>query len=252
MPFTLAHAAASLPFRRTRLPVSAIVIGCLAPDLLYFMRLAPRGRFGHSLHGVLFLDLPIALGMYWIWRAYLRPGTLAVAVSPERGLKAIEERRWSVGSTLIAVAAILLGIASHLLWDSFTHIDSWPYWHSAFLRHVFTLPLLGEEHGYDLMQNLSSVGGLVILGLWLRNHWWDDAGHVRFHISGEWRRRALAACLIAAACGVARGLWGTRGLPWQHSWLLIVVEFLVAGMAVLFAEWLLAAMIVTYRLTRSR
>ena len=35
MPFTLSHAAAALPFRRTRLVMSALVFGCFAPDLEY-------------------------------------------------------------------------------------------------------------------------------------------------------------------------------------------------------------------------
>ena len=39
MPFTLSHAAAALPFRRTRLIKSALVIGCFAPDFEYFIPL---------------------------------------------------------------------------------------------------------------------------------------------------------------------------------------------------------------------
>lgn len=231
--------------------MAAIVMGCLAPDLLYFMRLAPRGRFGHTLPGVFLFDLPIALALFWMWRTFLRPGTLAVAVSPEAGVRAIDERRWSTGCVLIAVVAILLGIATHLVWDSFTHPGYWPSEHIAFLQQTITVPLLGDEAGYDLMQQLSSFGGLAILGVWLWNHWRDDTGDIRFHISSEWKGRSIAACLIAAACGIARALWGTRGVPWQVCEPLLVVEFIVTGMAVLFGAWLVAAVIVTYRLGRS-
>jgi hypothetical protein len=37
MPFTLSHAAAALLFRRTRLVLSAVVVGCCAPDFVYFL-----------------------------------------------------------------------------------------------------------------------------------------------------------------------------------------------------------------------
>ena len=37
MPFTGSHAAAVLPFARSRLPASALVIGSVAPDLPYYL-----------------------------------------------------------------------------------------------------------------------------------------------------------------------------------------------------------------------
>ena len=37
MPFTPSHAAAVLPFLRTPLPASALVIGSVAPDLPYYL-----------------------------------------------------------------------------------------------------------------------------------------------------------------------------------------------------------------------
>ena len=39
MPLTIAHPAAVLPFRHSRLPISALVIGSLAPDFEYFLHL---------------------------------------------------------------------------------------------------------------------------------------------------------------------------------------------------------------------
>ena len=46
MPFTPAHVAAALPFRRTRLIWSALIVGTIAPDLEYYVRLNADGRSG--------------------------------------------------------------------------------------------------------------------------------------------------------------------------------------------------------------
>jgi|HubBroStandDraft_1064217.scaffolds.fasta_scaffold451974_2 hypothetical protein len=58
MPFTLAHAAAALPFRRLHLVWSGLVIGTFAPDLEYFVRFSPNDGYGHTLVGALVLSLP--------------------------------------------------------------------------------------------------------------------------------------------------------------------------------------------------
>ena len=72
MPFTLSHAAAALPFRRTRLVMSAVVVGCFAPDFEYFSPLGHHGSFGHTLTGMFVLDLPLGLAVLWLFHRYVR------------------------------------------------------------------------------------------------------------------------------------------------------------------------------------
>src|SRR5262245_60819187 len=79
MPFTAAHAVAALPFRRTRLYSAAFVVGCLSPDFEYFLRLVPRGSFGHTLPGVFLLGLPLSLAVLWLFQRYVADALVAVA-----------------------------------------------------------------------------------------------------------------------------------------------------------------------------
>lgn len=72
VPFTLSQAAAALPFRHTRLIWSAVVVGCFAPDFEYFLRLAPKGGFGHTLLGMFVLDLPVALLVVWLFHRFAK------------------------------------------------------------------------------------------------------------------------------------------------------------------------------------
>ena len=72
MPFTLSHAAAALPFRKTRLEMSALVTGCFAPDFSYFMFVIPHGLIGHTLSGTFVFDLPLSLIVLWLFHAYMK------------------------------------------------------------------------------------------------------------------------------------------------------------------------------------
>ncbi|HEX8246031.1 MAG TPA: DUF4184 family protein, partial [Longimicrobium sp.] len=127
MPITPAHAAAAWPLHRAwrRLPLAALVIGTFSPDLEYVLRLEPRGKFGHSPLGLLVFCVPVTLAVWWAWRALVRPALVPLLPSGPRA--ALESpspgRRTDV--LPLAVFAALLGAATHVLWDGFTHDTGW-------------------------------------------------------------------------------------------------------------------------------
>ena len=67
------------------------------------------------------------------------------------------------------VLALLLGSASHLLWDSFTHSHSydWPVQNSEYLRSVAFY--IGDYplKVYRLLQHGSSIIGLLVVYFWV-------------------------------------------------------------------------------------
>ncbi len=173
MPFTLAHAAAAYPLRRTRLILSALIFGTFAPDLEYFLRFAPRGPFGHTTRGLFFFCLPVGFGAFWIFHdlvkeplASLMPRGIRGRITP--GIYPMSLRRPL--HIVLVLVSILIGAITHIFWDSFTHARYWPGHHLPVLREVFTLPLVGEVHLYKLLQYASTVLGLVVVYFWLR-HW---------------------------------------------------------------------------------
>ncbi|MEU1973760.1 DUF4184 family protein [Microbacterium sp. NPDC019599] len=186
MPFTPSHAVVALPFVRTPLVPAAIAVGAMAPDLPLFVRLSPFG-YGRT-HDFAWLPLTIllALALLLIWRCVLRPaarelspGWLAVrlpsgwdrgARSAARETLAIEvvaepsrPRRWAISwsGMLLLAASLAIGIASHIVWDHFTHEGRWG---------AQTIPLLaadwGPLPGFKWLQHSSSVIGLAIIALW--------------------------------------------------------------------------------------
>lgn len=125
VPFTLAHSAAALPLRRLRLVLSALVIGTLAPDFEYFLHFSPSGRFGHTLLGSLVLTLPLALLVLWIFHAIVKIPVIHLlpnAIQRRLHDHVYEFRFRGVSRSLLIVVSVLLGIATHLVWDAFTYL----------------------------------------------------------------------------------------------------------------------------------
>ena len=148
MPFTLSHAAAALPFRRTGLIMSAVVMGSFAPDFEYFIPFAHHGAFGHTLPGSFVFDLPVCLLVLWLFHHFAKE-PLAAAL-PQSARRRFDLGPRSLGIDSIGrfgwlVFSILVGIATHIGWDSFTHSDYWLYDHWSFLRETVSLPIFGPR-----------------------------------------------------------------------------------------------------------
>jgi len=219
MPFTLAHSAAALPFRRFHLVTSALVIGTFAPDFEYFLRFAPDRRFGHTIVGTFELTLPVALLVLWIFHAFVKrpaaglmPDGVQRRLSPYLG----HFRFRGPWRFLLIVMSVLLGIATHLLWDSFTHPGTWAYRRWGLFRQMVHTPLLGTVPYYKLFQYGSSVVGTAAVVVWLALWYRTSArsaelprGSVR-----PTRRVVIVAGILAIALigGLVRAILGAD--PW--------------------------------------
>lgn len=172
MPFTLAHPAAVLPLRYLRfLRTAPLFIGAIVPDVPYFVpfgsiRVPMTKLYTHTPTGSWSIDLPLGMGLLACMLLLREPLTVLL---PARArwlcLNALEPFRRRVTEWLLAPLAILLGVWSHLLWDSFTHPEGWG---------VRRFPLLDERvtiGGYTgeishILQYLSSALGLALVGVW--------------------------------------------------------------------------------------
>jgi hypothetical protein len=170
VPFTLSHAAAAWPFRRTRLILSALIAGTFAPDIEYYIRLAPGGGWGHRLGGAFGLSLPLGLIFLWLFHRFVK--TPAVALMPD----AIERRlaprlqtfRFGPASRFaMIVFSILVGIFTHILWDDFTHPRSFVFHNWSFLRVWIKVPIFGWAQYCEVFQYVSTVLGLAVLAAWI-------------------------------------------------------------------------------------
>lgn len=252
MPFTPAHAAAAIPFQRTRLIPSALVIGCFSPDFEYFLRLAPKGDFGHTFLGLFVLDLPLSILILWLFHTYATEPILAwLPTGIRRRLPsstALKSMRSVRGIALVSLS-ILVGEATHILWDSFTHAGYWPDHHLHFLSRTMELPIVGQVQYIKLLQYLSSLAGLVVLLVWFW-HWYRHTAPIRtlrIERPGKGDRAVLAIfCIAAAGAALLRGFLGVNMPITPHECEVLLAEAVTTAVTVLWIE------IVVYGLLRAQ
>lgn len=215
MPFTLAHPAAILPLRHVSfLRTAPLVIGAVTPDVPYYLPLGLGGGHTlrlrldtHSLLGSCTVDL--ALGLALLAAVVLLREPLTVLLSA-RGrwlcLQALEPFRRRAGEWLLAPFAILIGVWSHLLWDSFTHSEGWAVRHFAALNDTITIGWYTGEI-FHLLQYLSSAVGLLILAWWYRRLRVPPGA-----LAGDESRRAHAGPALLLIAGAAVLIGGVEAL----------------------------------------
>lgn len=214
MPFTLAHPAAILPLRGSRfLRTAPLVIGAVTPDVPYYLPLGPSGhplRVGldtHSLVSSYTVDL--ALGMALLALVVLLREPLT-ALLPARArwlcLTALEPFRRRPIEWLLAPLAILIGVYSHLLWDSFTHADGWGVRHIPALEAKVTIGwYIGDA--FHILQYLSSALGLTVIAWWYMRQRVPPGA-----LAGDDSRRAHAGPALLLIAGAALLIGGVEAL----------------------------------------
>src|SRR5688572_2626550 len=126
MPFTFSHPAAVLPIHRlagSRIPLSALVIGSMAPDFAYFLPFVSRVS-SHSLEGLVLFCLPAGWLVDALFQTVLRRPLIAIL---PRGLASrlepVSRSPVAPGQLAGALIGIVGGAATHIAWDSFTHLN---------------------------------------------------------------------------------------------------------------------------------
>jgi Domain of unknown function (DUF4184) len=258
MPFTPAHVAAVLPFRRSRLIWSALVVGAMAPDFEYFLRMSPQDRYGHTLTGVFQFSLPVGLITLWLFHTYVKaPSVELMPDGLERRLAPWAGRFRFGGASRFAliVASLLLGIATHLIWDSFTHGNTWTTRHWAALSDRVYVPDIGFVPLYKLLQQVSTVVGLAILLVWVVA-WYrsdEDAALRSEGVQDTWPLRKIvtvAAITAVATLGAVFRAVTAIGIPTNHSTLALFVGDLAVTMIAL-TWWQLVALGIWHSRRRS-
>jgi hypothetical protein len=202
VPFTGSHPAAVLPFLRTPLPASALVIGSLAPDLPFYLPV-PQFYATHTWLAGVSTDLVLGLLAWTLWHGLLAEAALAAAPAALRGRLAgrvapgPSHRPAPVRQGALLVAALVLGTATHLAWDEFTHAGRWGAEHVTVLAANW-----GPLPGYRWLQYASSVVGLVVLAGWFLR-WWRRTPAVPTTEPGARWRWPVLIVLGGIAGGVA-------------------------------------------------
>ena len=169
MPFTFSHPAILLPFAKASprwVSFTGLVVGSLTPDFEYFIRMKIQSTFSHSITGLFSFDLPLGILLSFVFHNIIRnPLYNNLPSSIGKRLLKYQSFQWNdyfKGHWVIVVASVILGAASHLFWDAFTH------GHGYFINRILALTNSISFMGYSMpvyqfLQHLSSVvGGIAI------------------------------------------------------------------------------------------
>jgi len=228
MPFTVSHAAAVLPLRRfgkLELPLTALMVGSMAPDFGYFFSPEASRQLTHSIPALFTFCLPAGFAAWLFYIAVLEKATITL-LSDRWHTRFAHTDAITTSLIVRACVAIVLGAVTHLIWDSFTHratiaTDAFP----VLMRHTPGFPWLPV---YSMLHGLSSVVGLVILGYWMRQlHRQPARSLIRpFDISERTRYGAIGILVVAS---LLLGL--VDWLPYQHAHYTAQLFYLTVGLS---------------------
>ncbi|MCC3768584.1 DUF4184 family protein [Streptomyces sp. UNOC14_S4] len=220
MPFTLSHPAAVLPVLRRPFVPSALVAGAMAPDIPYLLNTLGVTATGpqdwyepllnatntHSPGWGLSVSLLFTLCLVAAYRLLRGPVTALLPTGfalPEPGPTAGVRARTRY--TLWLLLSALIGITSHVAWDSLTHGDGFLVTHVALLRE----PVMGGLPLARLFQYVSAVGGLAVTGTYL----WRHRSRLRTEADTTARLRPAMRWSVIAALVAATVLGGAAQVP---------------------------------------
>ncbi|TCO78046.1 DUF4184 family protein [Marinisporobacter balticus] len=168
MPFTFAHPAIIIPFKKWEkyFNITALIIGSMAPDFEYFLRFKPMGEIGHTFLGFFYFNLPLCFIIAHVFHFVVKKPFLLNMPKPiERWFYVVAFEQWRIkdlSALVVFIYSSLIGMVSHVVWDSFTHRGGF---------FVTKIPLLSkyipfmhyEIPIYKFLQHSSTLIGFAII-----------------------------------------------------------------------------------------
>lgn len=223
MPITFAHPAAVVPFARFGLPLSALVVGSMVPDLPYFLHLNTGADYAHRMPGLVLFCLPAGIGSLWLFHRVLKQPLLHL-LPPAHGARlarAVQPFPFLPASRLLVAAlSVLLGAVTHVIWDSFTHRNGWMVQHVPIFSTVVLSTSYGSLYLFKVLQYLSSLLGTLLLGY----AYWRWAIQVREEQAfqpaplGEGARRTVVVLWLLFTSAITAAYSLARNIPLVAVW----------------------------------
>jgi len=139
MPFTLSHTVLAPPLAKlsgNRLPIAALAIGCMTPDL-YRILVKTEIYLNHQFKGIIYPDLFVGLLFCFLWYCLYRP-LFFKFLSIQKPLN-ITSLSSFFKFIIWMILAIILGTATHIIWDGLTHLDFRTFAFNEFLAQPVSI-----------------------------------------------------------------------------------------------------------------
>ena len=170
MPFTFSHPAIVIPFKNKYFNFSGLILGSMAPDFIYFVLFSPSSNIGHEFLGFFFFNLPMCFLINYVFYKYIQKALILsmpnFISNKYIHLTKLKNTLLNKKEILKFVISCLIGMITHVLWDSFTHISGFFVNNIDFLRdsiNVFnmSIPI------YKIIQHGSTMIGFLVIFIYL-------------------------------------------------------------------------------------
>ncbi|NLW30352.1 MAG: DUF4184 family protein [Fibrobacter sp.] len=207
MPITISHPAAAIPFRCFDLVLSALIVGSMIPDFEFFLKLSDGKVIGHTIPGIFLFCIPLGLTVLFVFHKLIKFPLLSLLPYKHQAKLypfAKKFHFFPARRFIHIILSLFTGIASHLIWDSFTHHDGFMVKLFPFLSNtVFSFPQ-GDIRLYFILQYAGSVLGLIMIIYWYRKWFYhakpvDNFVPYKFHLPHKFK--ILSAILFFSASG---------------------------------------------------
>ncbi len=168
MPITTAHPLILFPLRRFSFcNFSALIIGSTMPDIIHFVPLPLSRTDTHSVAGSFLFSLPVGVLCFWLYHWIIKEALWVLSplyVQKRLSSSALQRPKIDLLSLGSITVSLLIGIASHIAWDAFTHLNSVVVqeWLPFLQREVITVQGFSIRV-HKVFQHTSSIFGSLIV-----------------------------------------------------------------------------------------
>lgn len=175
MGFTFSHPALIFPFKylpKKYYSLNGLVVGSIIPDFEYFIRLDSDSVYSHTISGLFWFDLPLAILALFFFHLVIRDlmiGNLPYFLKSRLlNLSLINWIDYFYKNWIVVIFSILTGSLTHLFWDSFTSFNGYFVINNSTL--LMKTSLFGVEiFNYKILKHASSLlGGIFLIYQLLR------------------------------------------------------------------------------------
>jgi hypothetical protein len=131
MPFTFSHPALIIPLKylpARYFSITGLVIGSIAPDFEKFIKMSGGNIYSHTLAGIFWFNLPLALVLAFVFHLVVRDVLVDnLPLFFRERLERFKSFKWTLHFKKYpgaVVCSILIGVILHIALDSFTHRDA--------------------------------------------------------------------------------------------------------------------------------
>ncbi|GAB6168427.1 DUF4184 family protein [Clostridium carnis] len=170
MPFTLAHPAAVVFLKSKYFSMSGLILGAMSPDFIYFILFGPSSNEGHTLRGLILINIPICILLNYLYFKFIKNYLIInLPNSISKYYSYLINWKWennNFKSLIIFIYSVILGWITHVLWDSFTHKGGYFVNKIEFLNRILEINNYKIPF-YKIAQHGSTLIGILLILIYL-------------------------------------------------------------------------------------